>query len=177
MGQKQEERAAGKSGPDEVEIVKRAAPGLCGTDLLAGHGEFVFHGEDVRHTARADVGKILVGLVIHDAHQSDIAVLHDNVDGRNGGLSVTKEHGIVIDGTIDSDAKLVVHRRNRKNFDVVNDRGDAFNAFYGGFRIGLQRRTHDLAEQRYFVSIDLEGEIVKNGIVRKQNQLMAYFLG
>src|SRR5258708_36973114 len=52
MGQKQEERAARQSGPNELEIVKRADPGLCSTDLLAGQGEFVFHGEDVRPTAR-----------------------------------------------------------------------------------------------------------------------------
>src|SRR6266581_4883364 len=125
----------------------------------------------------ADSGDVFFHLRRHEANQRDVPILDDDVDRRYCLQGILLQRGVAVNSAVERAPQAVVVGGERQDLDVVHDLRDAFDALNGGFRIRLQRWTHHLSRECDDIVLDGELEIVKHGIVRKQNQLMAHLPG
>jgi hypothetical protein len=85
------------------------------------------------------------------------------------------EAGIAVDGTIESPAQLVIHRRRRKDFNLVIHLLDTFDFLDDVFGVALQAGTRNLSEQGYVVAVDLVSQVIENTQVREHTEFVPHF--
>ena len=76
-------------------------------------------------SGRADAGQILLEIVGDDPDQRDVAIIHDDMDRRNGLSGISAEYRFAEKGGRNLTAQQIVVRRKRQHFDVVGDAGYA----------------------------------------------------
>ena len=67
-------------------------------------------------------------------------------------------------------ADAVVAGRCGQDFDLVVDRGDAFDRFHGFFGVGFQCGAHYLSHQRYVVAFDSVLKVVEDRVERLHHE-------
>src|ERR1700732_904380 len=123
-------------------------------------------------------GDCLVHLAGDYAFERDVAVLDDDVNGRNSAQLVLAQDLVAEDGAVGSAADSVVLDGGGQDLDIVDDFLDTFNVLDGIFGIRLENGTRDLAEQGHgAVRIDLVGKVVEYAVKRKHHEFMTDFLG
>src|SRR5207249_9943922 len=104
--------------------------------------------KDIRDLPRRHVREVAVALIGNDAFQSDMAILHDDVDRWRRPCGIPEQWGIeAVNPAIQDDPELVIHRRKRQHLKLVDDTGRVFESLDTGFRIVFQRGTHNLSTQ------------------------------
>src|SRR5262249_23531239 len=74
--------------------------------------------KDTGHALGRHVCQLAVALIQHSAFQSDMTILHDDVNLRNRLSAVSEQRRIVVENcSIERDAKIVVHGRERQDFN------------------------------------------------------------
>ena len=87
--------------------------------------EVVGDSEDAGDAVGLDAGDLFVHGAGDDAFEGDVAVFHDDVNGRHGAHLVLAEDVVTENLAVDGAADAVIVDRGRKDFDVVDDLGDA----------------------------------------------------
>jgi len=93
---------------------------------LVGDLEIILHTEDSRDRVGADTGCVLVRLRIHDALQFHMPILHRDADRLGRVNRVLVQGWIAVHRARYSQQRLVIHDRDRIDFDVRCD------LFYAG---------------------------------------------
>src|SRR5579883_2867957 len=143
--------------------------------LLAFHSQIVLHREHTAHGVGAHPGQIFIRLGSHDADQRDMPVIHDDVDRRNGLQRVAVQARLAVNGAVDGDADLVIHRGERQHLDLVHHAGDALNPLHCGPGIGLYNRIRHLAHKRDHPSVHAVLEIIEDVVIGQHQQFMTHF--
>jgi chemotaxis protein MotB len=127
-------------------IVQYTAKDASQERLRLDHLQIVGHAKCSGHAFRADAGSILVALVVHYSLERYVTALHNNADRLLHAQRVLLEAGKAVDGAIESPAQLVIHRRRRKDFDLVIHLFDTFDFLDDVFGVALQGWTRHLSE-------------------------------
>src|SRR6185312_4207531 len=150
-----------KAGPNEP------APPALSVTLLLTNLQIVLHTEGAEHAVGPDTRDVAIHLVCNEPFQPHMTVFHEDVDRRIRELRITgREYRRAVDRAIDGQTDTVVIRRERQNFDVIDDSIDAFHVAYGILCIGLDDRPVDFAGEDHGVAIQPERDIVKHGVPR-----------
>src|ERR1700743_2765482 len=103
--------------------------------LTWNHAKVVSHGEDSGDRVGADTGGGLVCLAVDNSVPGDMAVLDDDVNWLLYAQGIFFQGRKSVDGAIQGQAQLVVHRRRRQDLDLVDHVLDAFAVFHDAFRV------------------------------------------
>ena len=101
-------------------------------------------------------------------------VFYDNVNRRNGLVSVAAEDTVAVDGAVLSEAYAIVLRRGWKDLDLVFHSFHTLEVLDHGFGIGPERGIHYLAQQLNRSAVDPKFQVVEYRIEREQHQLLAH---
>src|ERR1700733_5177301 len=82
-----------------------------------------------RRRISADSGYVLIAFAVDYALQVNVAILHDDSNRFLHTQSVSLKSRITVNSTEQTPTDAVVHRRGRKNFNLVVDTFDAFDVF------------------------------------------------
>src|SRR3984893_6634784 len=105
------------------------------TRLAWNHPKVVSHGKDSGDRVGADTGEVLVCLAVDNSLQSYMAVLDNDADWLLYAQGIFLQGRKSVDGAIQGQAQLVVHRRRRQDLDLVDHVLDSFDAFHDIFRV------------------------------------------
>src|ERR1019366_7711223 len=142
---------------------------------FAFHTEIIRHREHAVHRIGVNPGLILVALIGNYSLERHLAVIHDDVNRRNGLHGITVEARLAENGAILGDADSIVHRREWQDLDLIIDARYAFDALHHVFSIVLERRPRHLTIQPDGAAVHAVNQIIEYSVVRQHNQLVTHF--
>ena len=102
--------------------------------VLSGNDQLVVDAENVGDGFRLSFGQLFVHLAIHNAVESDVAIVHDDADRLLWILGISGKCAVAVNGLRNPNPDVVVHRGRGENVNVVYDVLDARCCFYYGKR-------------------------------------------
>src|SRR5215472_1901106 len=105
-----------------------------------------------------------VDLVQHYALQGDIAVLDDDVNRRESLIGVVHKIRVIVDGSRNGQAELIVKSRYRQDLEIVSNLPHAFHALQEIPDISLLHGLADLAVNLQLVILRLQNNIVEDRV-------------
>src|SRR5439155_24138080 len=121
---------------------------------------------------RVPLGLLPVELVRDNAHQPDVAVLHDDVNGRQRLVAVAEENRIAVNRPRHAHSDLVVKVRRGEDFEVVFKPRHAPHVSKDVAEVALLERLSDLARDHQRVAIGAKLDIVEDRIARVHHDLV-----
>src|SRR5208337_5667945 len=110
--------------------------------------QIIFDTENLGDASCSSDGQLLVRSGIHRTFKGNAAILDNNVNRRNILDGVASQRGVLIDCPVDGATQIIVGRRSRKDFDLVDDDINALDAFDGGLGVFFEGMAEDLAGKR-----------------------------
>src|ERR1017187_70401 len=145
---------------------------------------WVFHVQVIRHLAETHPGaggaQIRQGFLHTSADhalQSDMAVVYDNVDGRCGLETVSRQYRVTVDRARHLLPEPVIHGRQRQNFDLVRQAGHARHVLSDTPKVRLLVRLSYFAEQINSPFVYGKVNAIKNAVTRIHANLVCELLG
>src|SRR2546423_8962392 len=105
-----------------------------------------------------------------------MASVDDYVNRRIAAHSVAIQPASVEDRSICAHANLVVERRGRQNFYVVDYTMHARNPRHSTRSVVARRSVHDLAVERNGIAFDLIRKIVEDTVIGQHHKLVTHLL-
>src|SRR4051812_12578397 len=121
----------------------------------------VVDGEGSGHSFGANAGQILVSLVVDDAFERHVPILDNDSYRLLHAKRILFESGLSVDGAEQTETDLVVHRRWRKDLDLVVDPINAFDVFDRTLGVRFQNWSDDLAHQSHGAAVDFVSNVVE----------------
>src|SRR5262249_55529770 len=112
---------------------------------------------------------------VHDAFERHVAVVHDDVNGRNSLDRVTRKSWVAIDRPGHPHAEIIVVKRSRQHLQIVSHAGDAWDALHDPLQVLLLEWLTNLAHKFQIPFIDLHRYVVPDGVAGVHPNLVDRF--
>ena len=139
-------------------------------------GDIVLYGRNAGDARGARGGKVLFGFGRNRTLEGDFSVSENDVDQGNFLRGVTLQSGILENGAVNGAARIVIGGRFGKHFNQVLNGEDPLETLYGRLCVGPERGTQDVTSKGDFAAVESESDVVEDGIVGKNEELVADFV-